>query len=383
LFAAALMLAALVLFAAFARPPFDAPWSAAHTLVSDPNAWESAVSGLRIEGAGVVARGAAANGTTMLLQAAEPFEASRFRYLAYDLGLERTDKAHFLWRSNGQLRNVFLPDAPGGDGVFDLQGVPGWEGQVDAIGVAASPTDVVHPSYVAEREFVLRSLRLESPSWRGALAALRDHWTAYRPWTGRSNNTGGFEFSPKAGASLTLFSALLAMLALGLAFAFFGAAKARRWLVPAVGVAALLLALVQLEQLALRGAVARAAAARADSPARPLSAQPLLAAAAIDLSSRLRSEGRTRVFVGGESQFFAEYTTWLLRGHNAAVLAPIGSLPATLDAPAFVVLAGKGPWQFDVAAGRLTVGDRHWAGQLVHDGGVLRAYRIERGEAIP
>lgn len=383
LFAAALSLAAFVLFAVFARPSFEAPWSAAHTLISDPNTWESAMSDLRIEGAGVVARGAHANGTTMLMQAAGPFEAARFRYVAYDLGLERIDKAYFLWRSEGELRNVLLPAAPGGDGVLDLQGVPGWEGQIDAIGVAASPTDLVHPAYVAEREFALRSLRLESPSWRGALAALRDHWTAYRPWTGRSNNTGGFEFSPKAGASATLFLAVLAAMALVLALAFFGAATARRWVVPVVGVAALLLAMVQLEQLALRGSVAHSAAARADSPAQPLSAQPLLAAAAIDLSDRLRSEGRTRVFVGGESQFFAEYTTWLLREHNAAVLAPLGALPAKLDAPVFVVLAGKGPWQFDVAAGRLTIGERHWVGQLVHDGGILRAYRIDRGESLP
>ena len=65
------------------------------------------------------------------------------------------------------------------------------------------------------------------------------------------------------------------------------------------------------------------------------------------------------------------------------LLAPIESLPATLDAPAVVVLAGKGPWQFDVAAGRLSIGERHWVGHLMHDGGVLRAYRIERGETAP
>jgi hypothetical protein len=381
LFAVALSLAAIALFAVFARPSFDAPWSPAQMVVSDPHAWESAAQ-LRVEGAGVVAHGADAGGATMLLQAVEAFDAARFRYLAYDLGLARTDKAYFLWRSGGQLRNVFLPGAIGGDGVFDLQGVPGWEGEIDAIGVAATATDILHPAAGAEREFALRSLRLESPSWRGALAALRDHWTAYRPWTGRSNNTGGFEFSPQAGASWTLFAALLALVALGLACAWFGAATARRWSVPVIGIAALLLAAIQFEQLVVRGAVARAAALQA-RPGQPLSAQPQLAAAALELSAQLRGEGRTRVFVGGENQFLGEYATWLLREHNAAVLPTPEALPATLDAPALLVLVGKGPWQFDAAAQQLAVGGRRWHARSVYEVGMLRAYRIESGEVAP
>lgn len=382
-FAVALALAAALLFLVFARPAWDAPWSPAHTHVTDPSAWQSPVPDLRVEGAGVVLHGADANGTTLLLQPVEALDASQWRYVSYDLALARTDKAFFLWRSEGQLRNVFLPGAAGGDGVLDLQGVPGWSGVVEAIGIAASPTDVLHPAYVADRDFALRSLRLESPSWRGALAALRDHWTAYRPWTGRSNNTGGFEFSPQAGASLPLFVALLAVVAVLLAFALLGAATGRRWALGAVGVAALALALAQMQQLALRGAVARAAAARADDPARPLSAQPALAAAARGVSEALRDAGRARVFVAGADQFFGEYTTWLLREHNAALVAPVEALPATLEAPAFLVLAGKGPWQFDVASGRLTIGQRRWNGALLHDGGVLRAYRLEAGEAQP
>lgn len=382
-FAAALLLAGLALFVAFARPPSQAPWSAVETWAANPSAWEASGVQLRSEGAGVVAHGAAANGTTMLLQAAGPFEASQWRYLSYDLALERTDKAYFLWRSGGQLRNVFLPDAAGGDGVLDLQGVPGWDGRVDAIGIAASPTDVLHPGYVAERDFAVRALRLQSPSWRAALVALRDQWSAYRPWTGRSNNTGGFEFSSAAGASLTLFIALLSAIAVALAFAALGRARARRLVVPVVGVAALVLALMQFEQLVLRDAVASAADARAIDPARPLSAQPALSAAAIELSQALRDAGRTRVFVAGADQFLGEYTTWLLREHNAALVAPVQALPATLETPAFLVLAGSGPWQFDVPAGRLTIGERHWAARLVHDGGLLRAYRLEGGEVSP
>jgi hypothetical protein len=384
-FAVAMAVATLALFAAFARPVPGTPFSPVRTVVSDPNTWETATPGLRIEGAGVVVHGADAAGTTLLMQPVTPFDAASLRHLDYDLEVEPTDKAHFLWRVGGQLRNAPLPRAAGGKGTIDLLALPGWEGEVDAIGIAASPTDMLHPAFVAGRDFAVRSLRLSSPSWKGALAALWNEWTAYRPWTGRSNNTGGFELAAVAGPSLPLFVAVLAAIAVLLVAMLSGREAARRAALPIVGVAAFWLAAVQLGQLAERGSAAKAAAARAATdPELPLSAQPLLAASARAVSTRLAAEpGRPRVFVGGENQFLGEYATWLLRKHNAAVLAPLEALPRTFDAPAFLVLAGRGPWQFDVAAGRLTIGEGHWRAELIHDGGLLSAYRVLAAEGAP
>jgi hypothetical protein len=187
----------------------------------------------------------------------------------------------------------------------------------------------------------------------------------------------------KGGASMTLFVALFAATGLILARLLLGRDAARRWLVPVIGAAVVSLGVAQLAQLSARGSVANAAAAVA-TPSFPLSAQPQLAAAAVALSEKLRAEpGRPRVFVGGENQFFGEYATWLLREHNAAVLAPLESLPTALDGPAFLVLAGRGPWQFDVASGRLSIGERHWRGEIMHDGGMLRAYRVSPWEGSP
>ena len=184
---------------------------------------------------------------------------------------------------------------------------------------------------------------------------------------------------------MTLFLAAVAAIAMLLALALFGRGTARRIAVPIVGVAALCLALAQFAQLRERGVAAGAASASAAAQPRfPLSAQPALALAAAALSERLRSEpGRPRVFVAGESQFLGEYATWLLREHNAAMTWSPEAVPATFDGPAFLVVAGKAPWEFDVAAGRLTAGERHWPGELIHDGGVLRAYRIAAREAAP
>ena len=376
---------AFVLFALFARVSWEAPFSPAHTLVSDPNAWETAAPDVRVEGTGIVVKGADAAGTTLLLQAVPPFDAATLRHLDYALDLAPTDKAHFLWRVGGQLRNAPLPRAAGGRGTLDLQALAGWDGEVDAIGVAAAPTDMLHPFFVSDRDFALRTLRLSSPSWRGALATLWNEWSAFRPWTGRSNNTGGFELSSKGGPSLSLYVALLGAIALALAALLFGRDAARRAALPVVGVAVLWLGMAQLGQLAERGTAARAAAlSAARNVELPLAAQPQLAAAARTVSARLKEEpGRPRVFVAGENQFLGEYSTWLLREHNAALVAPLEALPSTFDAPALLVVAGNGPWQFDIASGRLAIGERHWLAEPIHDAGVLRAYRIAAWEDTP
>ena len=79
-----------------------------------------------------------------------------------------------------------------------------------SIGIALLPTDYLAPSLVQEPTFELYGARLESVSWRGACSALWSRWTAYRPWNGRSNHTGGMELAGRGGPSLQLFVALLA-----------------------------------------------------------------------------------------------------------------------------------------------------------------------------
>ncbi len=376
---AAMMLAGLVLMLAFAHPQWTAPFSPARVVITDSAKFESATSTLATQDDGFVAEGADVTGASILWQAVEPFDAAELPFVVYDLDLTANDKGLLLWRVGEQVGSV---EFAGCGGTMDLRALPAWKGRVEAVGVALYPTDYLSGQLLRDRVFEVPAIALESDSWRGAIASLWTYWSAYRPWNGRSNHTGGFSLAGGPGPSLQAFVAACAGIFLVLVALFHGRAAMRRALVPAVVIAAACLALVQFSALLERNAVARAASSLArPHPELPLAAQPQIGAAAAELVEKLRElPGRPRVLVHGASLFLTEYPTYLLRAHNAATLPYPDALPKELAEEVFLVLVGPGTWQFDLAAGRLNFGSQTRDAQLYFDGGVLRVYRLPASE---
>jgi hypothetical protein len=383
-YALLLLLAALALLLAFARPGTGAGWNPARTRPLPLAGFESPVAAVTARETSVRAEGADAQGMTLLLQPTAGLAAAEWRYLSYTL--ERgspASKYMLVWRSEAGQGVAPLP-VPPASGTLDLARFEAWKGSIEWLGVAAAPVDYLAATAIQAPALELHALQLDGPSWRGGLAALWTEWTGARPWTGRSSNTAGFELAPAAGPSFNAFAAAVLVLAWLLAWLLLGRAAAVR-AVPALLVVAIVVpGAWQVRQLWGRAATASAAAGLAAAqPQAPLAAQPQLAAAARRLSGQLRTEtGRPRVLVHGASQFLGEYTVWLLREHDVAMLWTPELLPPPESAADWrLVLVGNGDWSYDAAAGLLRLGTQQRAAQPFADFGVLKGYRLRSPEA--
>jgi hypothetical protein len=380
-YAAALLAGAALLLLAFAWPGPGVPWQASERFDLALAQFESPGE-VAIREASVRATGADAGGVTLLRQATPGLSAEAWRYLRYRIDeAAPSTKRMLVWNGEAGQDTALLPSAAG---TLDLGRHPGWKGTIAWLGVAAAPIDYLPAAALESAEVELHQLQLEAPSWRGALAALWSDWRAATPWSGRSLNTGGFELAPRAAPSLTGFVAACAALAAAFAFALFGRAAGRRALLPIMLLALVLPALHQLAQLTGRGASASAAARLAhDRPDTPLAAQPQLAAAALRLSRGLQDAGGApRLLVHGASQFLGEYSVWLLRAHDVAMLWEPAMLPPPGAAGDWrVVLVGAGDWEFDPARGRLRIGREERAAMADVDAGVMKSYRLSAGAA--
>lgn len=325
--------------------------------------------------------GADRSGTTVVLQTVEALSAEDFRYFTLRLDeVPPTLRAMVVWRAGGALHAAPLPGAQFGSSTFDLKSHERWSGPIEAIGFGLVATDYLAPTLSLEREFVLVSATLEGPSWSGAVREQLSDWFAYRPWTGRSNNTGGFEHSTEPGPSLTLFVLVAVVAAVAIALVVIGPVAARRATAVALVVAVASLAGWQSMQLIQRARVAASAASIAGSqPDWPLAASPAVAYEALQLDRLLQEAPPRRVMLLGEGRFLGEYPTWFLRRFNAgslhspADLAAIGpELPGSI-----LVLAGTGDWSSDRAGRQLVVGGSGFAVTPVMRGNVLQAYRID------
>jgi hypothetical protein len=378
----AILAAGVLLFAGFAWPGSGTPWSPQSKITFSSAAALSRTSSLTPVGQASKVVGADASGVGMVLNEVPVFDAAQFEQVVFRIdSLAVFAKPMFVWRREGQLHMMPLYRTWFGAATVPLADSPEWHGRIDAIGIAVMPTDYLHARAVVEPHFVLRGLRLESRSWRGALRSLASRWMAYRPWNGRSNHTGGFELSAHPGESRQAFIA--AWLAVALALSFLLGGRASRGMVwPLCFAAAAILGLQQLAQLAERARVANAARSLVvGRPEMPLAAQPQIGVAAHELSAQLDAMSPApRVMVFGSSLFLQEYPTYLLRRHDAATLPSPAALPSPEKMPeAILVLVGEGDWQWDSAASELQFGAHRWKGSLFFDGGVLRAYRIGGG----
>lgn len=382
LFAFLLMLITALLALVFAWPGGSAPSTAATSRDLPLAEFESPASQVSLTEATVRAEGADAQGATQLMQSVAALNASDYRYFTFDVdGSTSVSKRVLLWRGSEGQGVVAMPDAPWGRGTIDLSRVPGWKDTIDTVGVISLPTDYLPAAAMTEAVLELRAARLESVSWRGALAALWSEWSSYRPWMGRSSNTGGLELGTGAGASLQAFLAAWLASVLIAAALCFGSARVRRFSLPLLVIGCALLALWQIRQLGARAAVASDAAALVNDHQPPLllAAQPQLAAAAHALSAHLQGDDEhARLLVHGSSQFLGEYSTWLLRTQEVAMIWAPEQLPAQEALTDWLlVLVGQGDWEYSKETGRLRLGPHERAAALYFDAGVMKAYRFD------
>lgn len=380
LYAILLTLATVALLLLFAHPGAGVGWSPANTRPLPLATFESPVATVALREASVHASGADAQGMTLLLQPTAGLVASEWRHLHYSLEPGSAASKYLLvWRSDAGQGVAPLP-VPPASGTLDLARFDAWKGSIEWLGVAAAPVDYLAASAIESPTLELHALQLDSPSWRGALAALWSEWFGARPWTGRSSNTAGFELAPVAGPSFTALVAATLALAWALAWLLLGRAAASRSVPVLLAAAIFLPGAWQASQLWNRAATASSAAdlARAQ-PQSPLAAQPQLAVAAHRLSEQLRTEtARPRVLVLGANQFLGEYSVWLLREHDVAMLWTPGLLPPAEAAGDWrLVLVGQGDWAYDVASGRLRIGTQERDAQPYADFGVIKAYRLQ------
>lgn len=358
---AALCATTTLLVAAFAWPGAEVPWRAQQRLNLPLEAFSSPVGNVTRTETGLRVEGANDKGLSMAFQAVEAFEAERYRYFCFDFAqIPSLLRPGIAWQDEAQSYLREVPEAPFANACVDLRRYPEWKGTIRTLGVLMAPIDYVPPSLIPAKGFELHAAYLESPSWRGALAELWMRWSAYRPWEFRANSTAGFELYPQRGdfGSVQAFVAASVALCLLVVMLILGRRAARRAAMSVVVAGAVLLALVELNQLRMRNAVARDALAVAMPDAgKPLSLLPQLQEATSALATKLRDAGeRPRIIVHGGTGYLREFPSWLLRSHDVGILSWADSLPSQDRlANNLLVLTDATDWSFDAARGELTV----------------------------
>lgn len=305
-----------------------------------------------------------------------PMLRLRFERFPEDLRL------FLVWRSSvspQQLQASPLP-RPGRSSMHvGLAQLPEWSGTISELGLMLAPADLLPMQATMDRRFALATLALESNSVAGGLASLASEWRAYRPWTGRSINTAGFELGRAPPRSLVL---LLASWAFGFVLLFVlltGArgSSLRRALLLALLAGWLLLDMQFWAQTHWRADFTRQAHRRG----LELAADPALSAAIGRLRSSLQASAVQRVLVGSTIPFHRTYGAFeLLPLISVAIDSP--GPAAAANAGVALVLIGQGDWLYDPISSRLTWSGQEFAVDLIHEDAQLAAYRL-RGDDEP
>jgi hypothetical protein len=384
LLVALLLVAAALLLFAFAWPGVGAPWRAAATLELEPSQFLSGGGPQPRRGEALRIEVPAGLGVIDTRQALSIPDAAAFRYFAFDAAVDSAMQLFLVWQGSEGPGRAPLPRTPSNAATLDLSRIAGWKGRIDQIGIQAVPADYLPAAALPAVTLELRAARLESVNLRAAFDELATQWLAYRPWTGRSNNTGGSELAGGVGPSLTAASALLLLASLPLLRLVLGAVT---WRVAAQGAVLLaggLLALWQVAQLGARAHVAHRAERLVQAhPGMALSAQPSLAAATDALSRQIEQDDwQPRMLTFGAGRFLAEYPAWLLRRYDVASLAAPEQLPSQASLQeSLLVLVGVGDWRYAADRRELTLGTQTRTADLYFDAGLLRAYYFDAGEA--
>jgi hypothetical protein len=374
------ILAWIVWLLAFSWPGAGTPWSPRTRTPVSLQQMQGALARVVADGDGIRIEGIEAGRSVDVTAEVDPFEASDFRSLRYSAtGVPASRKLVLTWDSDAGRGFVTLPPSLGASGMLDLGRIPGWKGRVGRIGFALVPVDYVPAPALGAPDVGLSGVVLSSASWRDAISLLWHEWSAARAWTGRSNNTAGFDFGGTRAPSLPGFIAGGVAITLLLMLALAGRQHAARIAVPLIFGACVLLSLEQLRQHAARTTTSVAASrAVAALDGGVLSAHPPLQGEASALLQRMRQDGpRARIWVHGATGFFGDYPVWLLREQDAGGLLGPNQLPdQSALAGAFLVLVGQGDWGFDPATSQVRIGAETRAAELYFTGARMQAYRF-------
>lgn len=338
----------------------------------------SSTSRLEPDAPGVRIRGAREGGQAMLLVPTEPFRIDDWPVLG--VRLEGAGALHFarvvLVGEDGALVHAPFPGRPNGSHRIDLRRAGLDAGAAyTAIGLWLGPPDYLPAAAAEPVDVRIEALTLERPGLAAALQMLGQSWLGYRPWTGRSLNTAGFEHGPRPPPGLQL---VLAAWLAGMLPILHGMRAGRRCGRPLVLGALGVLALVAVLDLDRRAATALAAA-RAARPGIELSALPALETELAGLVRAWRDDPPRRVLVWSEDRFLREYPVWLLRSFDAAALDHPGQLDALASAgegSLRLLLFGASGWRYDRRTGVLELGGRRLAARPGPPGQWFHAFEI-------
>lgn len=368
----------------FAAPRLSAPFVAAQEFEFAPQDWVSPSSSIVPEGNAVRVEAGSSPGTALIVREPLQLPAAQFRYLHYRAsGISADARLLLLWRGEGEMQRQLLPRVLRG-GVVDLTTLPGWEGEIQMVGVAVVPIDYLAADAIAQQTFMLQRAVLRSDNWISAASALLTDWLAPRPWTGASINTSGGEFGRDA-APLTGFVACWIGLMLLCVRLLLGRDRMQRVMPVLVLLGAGLLALDLARDLLDRTLAVKHAAARvADAPQWPLAADPALAAEVGQLQATFAQDAPARVLVYAAHPFRRDYTVYLLRAFDVGALLNLRSFDTrkTLD-NAVLVFADRDGWEFDADTSRLTLGGRSRIAVPLWQGEQLIAFRLGAAGASP
>jgi hypothetical protein len=359
----------VMLLLVHAAPRRGLPWRADAAIDLAPSMFEAVTGAAALDGAHLRLHGIAADGGTLIAAPAR-FDAADFRFLSYRFEqFPPSLRLALGWRTADQPRRwqwAPLP-FPRGETTVDLARlVPEWKGQVIELGFTPLAAELLPADALPPRDVRFLGAGLRGDGRADAVAALLDEWLAYRPWSGRSINTGGFSLryrEPRPLQAYVLLAAAAVLVVPGLVLGWRRRQCLRAAAVVA-GVAWLLLDAAQLRVLAQRTLHTVHLSQLAP---QGLHTEPLVAAAMASVRARAAGLGPDRkLVVLGADPFLRSYPPFQLMPLDVASLSP-GDLAHAVPGTLLLRLGPVG--EFDPAAGSLRVDGLQLRVRLLHEDG--------------
>jgi hypothetical protein len=318
----------------------------------DAALWNSPTSELQPAGRGRRLNGQAADGMQLVWLDRDGLEAGgrRFLWLCIDeLGPEQ--RVAVAVGADGRLHWLPLHDTWANWRSVDLERLPSWRGEVQALAVAVLRVDYLPAQAAPARQPVLCGAELRGDEFASRLRSRWTQWFGGRGWSGRSINSAGLQLGESRAPDVLPVWAALSALALVLAVWVGG----RRWLMPALAAVLLLPTAVELGQQTRRALAAQASAAAVDAAGSVLSAAPALVSEFDAMRPALRAAAVKRLLVLSSNSFLREYPVWLLREFNVAGAEPdwVADFSALQAEEAVLLVPRAEGWAWDATSGML------------------------------
>ncbi|MBS0556843.1 MAG: hypothetical protein JSR27_05445 [Proteobacteria bacterium] len=276
------------------------------------------------------------------------------------------------------VHSITVPWPGTGWQTVDLRALPDWRGNIVELGFAEYATAQLVPPSVAFAPFRFDRVRLESPSWRGGLAALHTAWFAYVPWALHSISA----LVPDRATYGT--SSPLPVLGIGVVLSVLVLAAILRWswrlTLRGAGIAALALWMALdarwLGDLAARHALTEHLYADKTWDERQhLLPDQDLAFMAGQVGAWMDSQPPgQRLFVAADSSYVFLRLIYLLLPRDVVLLQLAGDAPLPPDS--LILLYANTPWRYDESRGAIVGGQRDYPAEPAFESGLAHVYRL-------